>query len=389
MPEATVALINIGNLASGQLGAPLLDADAILIEEGLITTIGRSSDSAMQNAATVIDARGMDVMPGLIDAHMHPVLGDWSPRLGLLGYLDWGVRGGVTSMISAGEVHLPGRPIDRASVKALAVLAYNSFKSFRPRGLKVHAGALILEESLQESDFAELAAEGVWLVGEIGLGSLRDLDQAEVMTRWAQAVGMKVMMHAGGASVGASTTAADLRKVRPDIVSHINGGSTAMVDSDIDEIVHDSDFVMDAVLIGNPVVRTRVLRWMAENDQLHRMILGIDHPGGAGAFTLGMLRLLMEVVAIDGLPVGDAIALCTGNAAAFYGLNSGKIEIGKEADLVVLDASAGSPVDSGFDSLKRGDMPGIAAVIIDGELRVNRSNLSPPAKRRIEVRASS
>jgi enamidase len=46
--------------------------------------------------------------------------------------------GGVTSVISAGKVHLPGRPKDVAGTKALAILAAKSFSNARPSGVKVH-----------------------------------------------------------------------------------------------------------------------------------------------------------------------------------------------------------------------------------------------------------
>jgi nicotinamidase-related amidase len=43
---------------------------------------------------------------------VHPVAGDWTPRQNQLGWIDSYMHGGVTTMISAGEVHTPGRPKD-------------------------------------------------------------------------------------------------------------------------------------------------------------------------------------------------------------------------------------------------------------------------------------
>ena len=83
--------------------------------------------------------------PGLIDSHVHPVFGDWTPRQSQLGWIDSFLHGGVTTMISAGEVHLPGRPKDVVGVKALAITAQRAFDRFRPGGVKVHAGAPVLE----------------------------------------------------------------------------------------------------------------------------------------------------------------------------------------------------------------------------------------------------
>ena len=86
---------------------------------------------------TLIDARGVTLCPGLIDSHVHPVFGDWTPRQNQLGWIDSTLNGGVTSMISAGEVHLPGRPKDIVGLKALAITAQRAFYNFRPGGVKV------------------------------------------------------------------------------------------------------------------------------------------------------------------------------------------------------------------------------------------------------------
>ena len=131
---------NIGQLVSGDIGAPRLDADTVVIADGRIVAIGRGLDD---EADTVIDARGTTVMPGLIDSHVHPVFGDFTPRQRAVDFIDSAMNGGVTSAISAGEVHLPGRPKDIVGLKALAIVAAKAYANFRPGGVKVHAGAPI------------------------------------------------------------------------------------------------------------------------------------------------------------------------------------------------------------------------------------------------------
>ena len=79
---------------------------------GEITGVGRAKDVDAEGATTIIDAKGSDSAPGLIDSHVHPVAGDWTPRQNQLGWIDSSLNGGVTTMISAGEVHTPGRPRD-------------------------------------------------------------------------------------------------------------------------------------------------------------------------------------------------------------------------------------------------------------------------------------
>src|ERR1700687_6017577 len=70
---------NIGLLLSGMMEKPILDADTILAENGRITGIGRARDIDAEGATTVIDTQGTTVTPGLIDSHVHPVAGDWTP----------------------------------------------------------------------------------------------------------------------------------------------------------------------------------------------------------------------------------------------------------------------------------------------------------------------
>ena len=117
----------------------------------------------------VLDAGGAVAVPGLIDSHAHVVFGDWTPRQSALGWIESSMHGGVTMMMSASEVHLPGRPRDRAGVKALALAAQRAFASFRPGGVKVLGGSVIIEPGLEPADFAELAARASWLA-KVGFG---------------------------------------------------------------------------------------------------------------------------------------------------------------------------------------------------------------------------
>ena len=119
MAEATateksgkLVIQNIGLLLSGDIDRPILDADTIVVHDGLITAVGKRADCDTEGAKHTIDARRTAVAPGLIDSHVHPVFGDWTPRQGQLGWIESTMNGGVTTMISAGEVHLPGRPKD-------------------------------------------------------------------------------------------------------------------------------------------------------------------------------------------------------------------------------------------------------------------------------------
>src|SRR5260221_3502859 len=71
---------NIGLLLSGAMEKPILDADTIVAEDGKITGIARAKDIDAEGATTIIDANGTTVATGLIDIHVHPMAGDWTPR---------------------------------------------------------------------------------------------------------------------------------------------------------------------------------------------------------------------------------------------------------------------------------------------------------------------
>src|SRR5690606_1168720 len=151
------------------------------------------------------------------------------------GWIDSALHGGVTSMISAGEPHVPGRPTDIVGVKALAIATQRMFSRFKPSGVKVIAGAPIIELGMIEEDFKELAEAGVKTLGEIGLGSVKDGATAGQMVAWARKYGMQSTIHTGGPSVpGSGLIGADIvLEAGTDIVGHINGGHTALPDREI------------------------------------------------------------------------------------------------------------------------------------------------------------
>src|SRR5438132_9280772 len=227
---------NIGQIVSGDITHPVVDADSLLARDGVIIGLGQGLED---DADLVVDAKGSTVMPGLVDSHVRPVFGYFSPRQRAFDYGESAMQGGVTTAISAGEVHLPGRPRDIVGLKALAIVAAKSYANFRPGGVKVHAGAPILELGLTEADFAEMAQAGVTLVGEIGLGSVKTGKDAAPMVEWARRHGMTVTIHTGGPSIaGSSPIDADVvLEASPDVVGHINGGTTSLAPAEIERLV--------------------------------------------------------------------------------------------------------------------------------------------------------
>ena len=383
-----LAIVNIGCIVSGDIEKPVLEGNTILVADGLIKAVGDQGVLDGVKPDQTVDAKGATVIPGLIDSHLHPVLGDFTPRQKTMDYLDSSVHGGVTSMISAGEPHAPGRPKDPAGVKALAVLAHKSYNNFRPLGLKVHGGAVILEKGLTEDDFADLAGHGVWLVGEIGLGSVKTPEEAAPMVRWAKKYGMKVAMHTGGTSLpGSSTvTAGMVLDIDPTLVSHINGGTTAIPLAEVDRLIDESDLPLEIVQCGNPKVADYTARRLKEKGRLNRVVIGNDSPSGTGIIPLGILKTIVQLASLSAIPAAKAVAMATGNTARVFGLNTSIIEAGREADLVIIDAPLGSVGDDALKAMEAGDLPGVSMVIIDGVIRVRVSRNTPPAKRQAEIK---
>jgi len=382
---AKLMIKNIGTLVSGNISYPVLNADAILIEGGLIQAVGKEKSLDTKGVDQVMDIGGMTITPGLIDSHCHPVLGDFTPRQKMLDFIESSLHGGVTTLISAGEVHLPGRPKDVAGTKALAILAAKSFAGARPAGVKVLGGALILEPGLQERDFEELAKEGVRVVGEIGLGGVKSPKDATPMVKWAKRYGMIVMMHTGGTSIPGSTTvpADDVIAADPDIVSHINGGPTAISITEAEKLVRKTSLTLEIVHCGNSKMIVDVMKIVKEVKAYPRIIIGNDAPSGTGVIPLGILRVINFLASLCDVKAEQAIAMATGNTAKVYKLNRGVIEVGKEADLVIMDAPMGSVGKDALSAIEAGDIPGIAGVMIDGVMRTGVSRNTPPPNRKI------
>jgi enamidase len=383
MPAMKTVIRNIGQLVSGDIAKPRLGADSIVVVDGRIAAVGGRLDD---DADVVIDAHGSTVMPGLIDSHVHPVFGDFTPRQRTVDFIDSGMNGGVTTAISAGEVHLPGRPKDIVGLKALAIVAAKSYENFRPGGVKVHAGAPSLELGMTEADFAEMAAAGVKLVGEIGLGSVKTGTDAAPMVKWAKQHGMTVTIHTGGPSIaGSSAIDADVvLEADPHVVGHINGGTTSLAPREIDRLVA-TEMALEIVQCGNVKTALHTLRVASDARALHRLIIGNDAPSGTGVIPLGVLRTLSLLAAVGELDPAEAIACATGNTARVYGLDVGVVAEGRAADLVICDAPAGSIARDALGALSAGDLPGISMVLIDGKITIGRSRNTPPAAHAAEV----
>jgi enamidase len=377
------AIVNLGPILSGDWRVPYASGDAILMEAGRIVDVGSLSAQALAACDVVIDAAGATAIPGLIDSQVHNTFGDYTPRQKTVGFLESYVHGGVTTAISASEVHVPGRPKDPEGVKALALAAMKCFEHYRPGGMRVWGGSIIMEPGLVEADFAEIAAKGVWLA-KAGFGAVKTPYDYEPMVAWAKKHGMVTMVHTGGSSIpGSSGIWADhLLAIKPDVSFHVNGGPVAMPDRDFPRIVNESTIALQVCTAGN--LRTTLLigDLVRKAGEFDRFLIATDTPTGSGIMPLGMLYTISHLASLTDMPVEWAIAAATGDNAKVYRLNSGFLRPGRDADVVLIDACVGGSKDNALDALRNGDIAAVAAVVSDGVPRfVGRSRNTPAPMR--------
>tara|TARA_B100001057_G_scaffold298925_1_gene299064 strand:+ start:927 stop:2114 length:1188 start_codon:yes stop_codon:yes gene_type:complete len=381
------AISNIGQIVSGNWRYPVTPGSSILLDGERIYKVGEVTCSEIENSDVIIDAGGSVAVPGLIDSHVHITFGDYTPRQNTVGYLHSYLHGGVTTSISASEVHVPGRPTDPDGVKALAVAAKKCFENFRPSGMRVHAGSLILEPGLLLKDYQEVIAKGVWLA-KAGFGAVRSASEYIHMVSEARNAGLFTTLHTGGASIPGSfpITGEDLIKINPQVSFHINGGPVSMEDKYFEVVARDTEIAMQVCTAGN--LRTAILcaEMAKKHDAFERFLIATDTPTGSGIMPLGLIYTISQIASLADFDVAELIAAATGNVAKCYGLNSGFLKAGCDADVVLIDAPLGGTKIDALSALKNGDPCAVGAVITAGVPRfVGRSRNTPPPIRKIKV----
>ncbi len=380
----SILIYNIGAVVTGDLDQPLADADAIFVEEGLIQEVG----TTRTDADTVIDACGLMLTPGLVDGHTHPVFGDFSPTQNSVGWMHAYLHGGTTTLISAGELHLPGLPLDTPDPKLyryLAVLARRCTAVFRPGGSRLVAGTMLLTPGMDPGDFDELAVEGCRVVKFIFFPYEERLHEAISYVRWAKERGLTVKIHSGGVSrsgLSRPAGAAVVKALQPDIVAHATGGPIPMPFDELQEIVEQTDAYLEIAYAGNPRWTVDLLRLIQERDALQRVTVGTDTPSGTGTTPRGMLRIVALIASLGGVPPAHALCLATANTARAHGIEVGIVRPGSPADLLLMGRITGSAGANALEALATGNLPGLSTVIVDGEIVVReRSQQTPPPER--------
>ncbi len=382
---ASLLIQNIGALVTGDIDKPRAAADSIYIEDGVIRAVGKKLS---QRADRVVDAQGITAIPGLIDSHSHPSIGEYTPAQNSLSWITNYMHGGVTALVSAGELHIPGLPLppDARTALSLALVTKRCYDNLRPSGVKVFAGTLLLVPGLSEKDFDEIAAAGIRLVKFIFYDySLLPNGEAERYVQWAHARGIKVKIHSGGVSRSGVSQIAGweiVSRIKPDIIGHITGGPIPMAEAEMVRIVAETDHYVESCSSGNYRMALVLARAVKQHNAYRRVLIGTDTPGGTGIIPRGILREIAYLSSVGEIPPEKAVCMATGNVGRAHGLDIGLIEEGRPADIVLLHKITGSVAEDALDCFAKGDLPGISTVIIDGEVRVaGRSQQTPPPER--------
>ncbi len=382
-----IVLVNIGTLISGNWREPFVNGDALVIDDGKLVAVGRATDADIGEAKLIVDVDGMTVLPGLIDSHVHITFGDYTPRQKTVGFLESYLHGAITSCISASEIHVPGRPADPAGICALALAAQRCFADFRPGGMRVYAGSVIMEPGLEEHHFENLTAEGVWHA-KVGFGAFEKPVDVTPIVKNAQKHGFKVMCHTGGASIPGSQpiTADDLVTMGPDIAGHVNGGPVALSDDGLERVVSETGIALQIAQAGNIRSSALVINLAEKYDQFGRVMISSDTPTGTGVMPLGVIKSLTEMATLTDVEPERILAASTGNCTKVYGLDAGLLELGMDADIAIIDAAQGCTQPDALSSMKNGDIPAVAGVISNGMPRfLGKSRNTPPPTRTLKI----
>ena len=377
----SILIYNAGLMISGDVNDPVVRADSLFIEDGVFKEIG----TARTEADTVIDANGLTLAPGLIDSHVHLSFGDWTPVQNCTNWISNYMQCGTTRMVSAGELHLPGLPIDKPIpevFRSLALVTRCCYDNYRPAGVKVEAGTLLLVPGMTEEDFAKVAEAGSKLVKFIFYPYGDDPEEQANYLKWARKHGLKVKIHSGGVSRSGVTKEADadlILSMGVDIAGHINGGPIPPSVEDVKRIVDEGSCYMELAYCGNAGLAVKTAEWAAKNGCLDRLILGTDTPSGTGVTPRGLLRIMALAATAEGVKPEQAVCMATGSAAKAHNLDSGFIAEGKPADLVILGRITGSAGKDAMGALELGNLMAVSMACIDGKMVISdRSKQTPP-----------
>jgi cytosine/adenosine deaminase-related metal-dependent hydrolase len=367
-------LIAGGHVVPGD-GSPERPQTDVLVDGGVITAV--ASGLTAPPGATVIDAAGMVVMPGLVDGHRHvwqaplrgigadmtlpdylgallgPILAAYTPA-----------DAGLTTLLGAVEALDAGitTVFDWSNTTTTAAHTDAVRDAFAAAGIRAIVGHVHADHEA----FARRIARGPVTVSA-GLAILGleygDRRETERAVHAARDLGMPVSMHAGGPAVRALHDAKLL-----DRHTHLVHLNTATAD--------DAKLLVDsgAGVTVTPVVEGTMGHGASAYGRLHdagvRPGLGTDVVVNAPTDLFEPLRDTLRTRRLHTgtmLPAASVLPAATADSARAIGLDHlvGTVAVGKRADLLLLSGLARPSAAAAVVSATPSD---VDTVLVDGRV---------------------
>ena len=410
MPESVV--LKNATLIDGTGRAPMKDV-TVAVTGNRIASVGTGDDAPA--GATVIDLKGLTVMPGLIDCHIHLggfVIDDPDWQFSALSFApsfasflwdyfrDFAKRrrlaldNGLTSFRSAGDNHphilrLRDR-IASGSLRGPRIFAPGPIFTApgghpagtiyrRNRYVVEHATRQVSEPSAARDEVRKLAEEGVDCIKAIYCDqNLMDLenrlpklapDVLAAIIDEAHRHGLRTMIHTGNPDDTRDAVRAGTDSIEHGILPGTD--ATAFPEDTLSMMADSGAFYVPTLAIAWANRQKFPELFAAAKDAVRRVheagvpvALGTD--SGTPGVVIGKgVHLELGLLVESGLTPMDAIAAGTRNAAGNLGRETdlGTLEPGKLADMVVV------PGDPAGDITRTSD---VRLVMKDGNIEVNR-----------------
>ena len=361
----TTALLNIGSLVTndptlgdGRLG--LIPDAAVVIEDGRIAWVGRSSDAPAASAA--IDLEGRALLPGFVDSHAHLLFAgdraaEFAARMSGQPYSAGGIRSTVAATRDATDeqlaenLHRLAAELRRSGVTTFETKSgYGLTTVDESRALRIardvtgdttYLGAHVVPAEFEgrPDDYVALVAGGMleacaphakWIDVFCDRGAF-DVDQARTILLAGMAAGLAPRLHANQLQHGGGVQlAVELDAASADHCTHLD-------DRDIEALAGSNTV---ATLLPGAEFSTRSPYPDARRllDAGATIALATDCNPGSSYTTSMSLMIALAVRDMRMTPDEAVWSATLGGAQALRRNDIGRISIGSRADLISLNA---------------------------------------------------
>ena len=428
-------LLRGGRVVTMDATRRVLDAD-VLVENGRIKAVGPTRRADGRSKPAIVDCRGLVVLPGLIQAHIHLCqtlfrgLADDLPLEAWLEKRIWPLEAAHTdtsihasAMLGAAELLLGGTTaiLDMETVRHTGA----AFEALESIGIRATAGKCLMDAATNPPRLRETTDKAL-------------TESSDLCERWHGAAGGRLRYcfapRFAPSCTGPLLRAASDLAERTGTTIHTHAAETPLeLDTVRRETGHDEIAYLDSVGISGPRAalahcvwvdkddiavlarqRTNIVHCPSSNLKLGSGIAPIPEMLAAGcrvgigadgapcnnrldAFAELRLAALIQKPRLgpDALPAGQVLALATLGGAQALGLESeiGSIEVGKCADLIALDLSGPHAQPDDADLISRIVYSARAAdvrhVIVDGRIVVRDGSLKTADRSEIRRAANT